>query len=61
MVAGSRASMGFGRSGLLSPIWRTIQCQSPAETEFLLNFRDHREALGLHLSNLVNGTRRVNT
>jgi hypothetical protein len=44
MLAGSRASMGFGRSGLLIPIWRTFQCQSPSETEFLLNFRGHREA-----------------
>ena len=25
----------FGRSGLLHPIWRTIQCQSPSETELL--------------------------
>ena len=42
--AGSLTTLAVGRSGLLSPIWRTIQCQSPSETEFLLSSKVIGEA-----------------
>jgi hypothetical protein len=46
MLAGSRASIDLRTlRAAHKPLWRKrSKCQSPSETEFLLNFRVHREA-----------------
>ena len=38
----------FGPSGLLHPIWRTIQCQSPSETDFLHSSESSVKGFKLH-------------